>query len=56
MKTVEPLLYAVNVIWVVEDGTLLNEVKLWESAVHKRQNERVHKNVHLAEYNTFSSH
>ena len=32
-----------------KSGTLLNEVILWESAVHKRQNERVHNNVHLAE-------
>ena len=38
-----------------ESGTLLNEVKLCKSAVHKRQNEHVHNNVHQAEYSTFSS-
>ena len=27
-------------------ATLMNEVKLWESVVHKRQNERVHNYVH----------
>ena len=38
-----------------KSGTVLNEVKLWERAVHKRQNERLHNKVHQAEYSTFSS-
>ena len=33
----------------------LNKVKLWERAVNKRQNERVHNNVHQAEYSMFNS-
>lgn len=29
-----------------KSGTLLTEVKLWESAVYKHPNERIHYNVH----------
>ena len=39
----------------MKSGTVLNEVKLWERAVHKRQNELVHNNVHQAEIRAFSS-
>ena len=38
-----------------KSGTVLNEVKLWERAVHKRQNEHVHNSVLQAEMRTFSS-